>query len=108
LPLVQIVFFSFDTGINTQNFPVYQELLGGRVNPNGAEISVTFFVTHEYNDYNLTAALYQQGHEIALNSITRSSSTDYWRALNTSMWTAEVVDQRYQISFLANISMNEV
>jgi hypothetical protein len=104
----QIVFFSFDSTVNLQNFPLYQELFAGRTNPNGAEISVTFFIAHEYNHYNLTHELYRQGHEIALNSITRTSSTDYWKVLNETMWAAEVVDQRSQVALLANITESKI
>lgn len=47
---------------------MYQELLGSRTNPNGAKISVTFFVAHEYNDYNLTHQLYREGLQLYLPS----------------------------------------
>ena len=33
----------------------------------------TFFVSHEWNDYWLTNALYAQGHEVATNAITKDS-----------------------------------
>jgi len=100
--------FSFDSAVNVVNYPLYQELLTGRTNPNGADISVTFFVSHEYNDYNLTHQLYRQGHEIGLNSITRTPSTDYWRNLNESMWQAEIDDQRFQMAHLANITIDDI
>jgi len=104
----QIVTFSFDSAVNVINYPLYQELLTGRTNPNGADASVTFFVSHEYNDYNLTHQLYRQGHEIGMNSITRTASSDYWRNLNETMWMSEIDDQRFQMAHLANISVDDI
>jgi len=93
----QIVFLTFDDGITVGNYPLYQRIFNGqRKNPNGVPITATFFVTHEYNDYNLTHQMYRQGHEIALHSITHKSDVSYWKNLNESMWKLEVQDQKDQ------------
>lgn len=49
---------------------MYMDLLSGRTNPNGAEISVTFFISHEYNDYNLTHEIYRQGKYLNIESFS--------------------------------------
>ncbi len=56
-----MVLFSFDSAVNVDKVSLYLDLFEGRTNPNGADISVTFFVAHEYNDYNLTHDLYRRG-----------------------------------------------
>jgi len=104
----QIVYLTFDNAITVSNTGLYRELLDGRKNPNNASISATFFISHEYNNYSLTHELWREGHEIELNSITRYSSTNYWKELNESMWTAEIVDQREQMAFLANIPIDDI
>lgn len=52
--------------------------------------------------------LYHQGHEIALHSISHSTSTEYWRSINVSQLNKEFVDQRQLMSKFANISLNEL
>jgi len=88
--------------------PFYQQQLYNRTNPNGAHISATFFITHEYNDYSLVHELYSRGHEIALHSITHQTNTQYWSALNESMVALEFVDQVSTMSYFANIPAEQV
>lgn len=45
----QIVMISFDAALVDNAFPLYEELFNGKLkNPNGCNISATFFVSHEY------------------------------------------------------------
>lgn len=47
----QIVMISFDAALVDNAFPLYEELFNGRLkNPNGCNISATFFVSHEYTN----------------------------------------------------------
>lgn len=39
-------------------------------NPNGCPIHATFYVSHEYNNYQYVQKLWNAGHEIAAHSIT--------------------------------------
>lgn len=67
----QMVLLSFDGAINFDNWELYSDgLFKGRRNPNGCEISGTFFVSHPYNNYHQTQVLWDGGHEIAVNSVT--------------------------------------
>ncbi|CAG7660156.1 unnamed protein product [Allacma fusca] len=105
----QIVYLTFDDGITSSNKGFYDELFTDeRKNPNGAKISATFFVTHEYNDYTLTHQRYRQGHEIALHSITHKSDTGYWKELNKTGWELEVVQQRQTMATFARIPESEI
>lgn len=104
----QIVFLTFDDAINSINYPFYEEHLFGRKNPNNADISATFFITHEYNDYNRTHDLYRRGHDIALHSITHQTNPQYWRELSEAGWKSEFVDQRAQVARFANIPENQI
>jgi hypothetical protein len=105
----QIVYLTFDDGITTSNKGFYDELFtDDRKNPNGARISGTFFVTHEYNDYTLTHERYRQGHEIALHSLTHKADVGYWKGLDQRNWTEEVIDQRRTMAQFARIPETEI
>ncbi|KAG8228565.1 hypothetical protein J437_LFUL008643 [Ladona fulva] len=67
----QMVMLTYDDAISQLLYDdYYSKNMFNRQNPNGCNISATFFTTHEYNDYHMTYQMYRQGHEIALHSIT--------------------------------------
>lgn len=68
----QMVLLTFDDAINFDNFDLYSNFLfnANRTNPNGCPIVATFFVSHQYNNYQQTQKLWNDGHEIAVHSIT--------------------------------------
>lgn len=99
----QIVYLTFDDAVITENYPMYEELFFGRRNPNDQPITLTFFVTHEYNDYNLVHQLYRKGHEIAMHSITHQTNTEYWKQLDAEGWRKEILGQREQLAHFAKI-----
>jgi hypothetical protein len=49
---------------------LWTPLLFDRKNPDGGNIGATFFVPHEYTDYQRVQDLYLRGFEIGVNSIT--------------------------------------
>jgi hypothetical protein len=49
---------------------LWTPLLFDRKNPDGGNIGATFFVPHEYTDYQRVQDLYLRGFEIGANSIT--------------------------------------
>ncbi|XP_021955957.1 chitin deacetylase 7 [Folsomia candida] len=101
----QMVFLTFDDAITVSNHPFYEEVLFNRINQNGAKIAATFFITHEYSNYSLVHDLWARGHDIALHSITHVSDTGYWANLNESMWRAEIVAQKQQLSTFASVPL---
>jgi len=100
----QMVYLTFDDALTRLHYDeFFSKILFSRSNPNGAKISATFFITHEYNDYKLAHELWRRGHEIALHSTTHQSNTDYWKGMNVSGWDAEVLEQKKQIAHFAKI-----
>jgi len=62
-----MVILSFDGAITKAAMTHYNSLINsGLLNPNGCPISMSFYVFHEYNDYNLTTYLYNNGHELLI------------------------------------------
>lgn len=65
----QLVMVTFDDAVTISNFPTYRDLLFDRVHKSGCPIQATFFVSHEYTNYQLVHELFRRGHEIAVHSI---------------------------------------
>ena len=66
----QLVLLTFDDSVNDLNKGLYKDMFeNNRVNPNGCPISATFYVSHEWTDYQQVQNLYADGHEIASHSI---------------------------------------
>lgn len=67
----QMIILTFDDAINYENWDLYQRLFNNnRRNPNGCPIRATFFVSHQFNNYYQTQRLWNDGHEVAVHSIT--------------------------------------
>lgn len=65
-----MVLLTFTGGLNHLNFHHFEGLLqANRTNPNGCRIQATFFVSHDYTNYQYVEKLYSMGNEIAVNSI---------------------------------------
>lgn len=91
----QIVMISFDAAVNTNGFSLYEELFDGQFkNPNECNISATFFVSHEYTNYCMVQALYNQRHEIADNSISRRLPISWWKTATERELIEEIVGMR--------------
>ncbi|XP_045762230.1 chitin deacetylase 8-like [Maniola jurtina] len=104
----QFVLLTFDDGVNIGNMVLYRQLLKNRFNSNNCPAAATFFVTHEYTDYTMINELYNDGHEIALHSISHRNSMEYWRDASVSTMMSEIGDQRSQIAHFANIPVNTI
>ncbi|TMW39822.1 hypothetical protein DOY81_015098, partial [Sarcophaga bullata] len=74
----QFITVTFDDAVTGLNYLQYQELFNNLKNPDHCEVKATFYVSHEYTDYTKLNALYNEGHEIALHSITHGAGTEYW------------------------------
>ena len=103
-----MVYLTFDDAVTIQNYPMYEELFFDRKNPNGQPITLSFYVTHEYNDYSLVHQLWRRGHDISLHSISHQTNTQYWKDLNSTGWRMEIAEQRAQLAHFANISEEAV
>lgn len=65
----QMVLLTFDDAISNDNWELYNDILNFN-NPNGCPIGATFFVSHQFNNYQYTQKLWNDEHEIAIHSIT--------------------------------------
>lgn len=68
----QMILLTFDDAINSENWDIYTQHLftPGRKNANSCPIRGTFYVSHQYTNYQQTQKLWNDGHEIAVHSVT--------------------------------------
>lgn len=68
----QMILLTFDDAINFENWEMYTHKLftADRTNPNGCPIVGTFYVSHQYTNYQQVQKMWNKGHEIAVHSIT--------------------------------------
>ena len=64
-----MVIISMDDTVNANNYNNYRKVFQGRTNPNNCPVRGTFFVAHEYSNYQMIQELHYEGHEIATYSI---------------------------------------
>lgn len=66
-----MIIMTFDGAINHNNFDHYQKIFNtDRLNPNNCPLKGTFFISHEYCNYNMVQSLAHDGHEIATETIS--------------------------------------
>lgn len=66
-----MILLTFDGAINHNNFDHYQKIFNSdRLNPNNCPLKGTFFISHEYCNYNMVQSLAHDGHEIATETIS--------------------------------------
>ncbi|XP_043203997.1 chitin deacetylase 1-like [Amphibalanus amphitrite] len=98
----QMVILSLDGAVNGQNYEHYLALFNDTVykNPNECPMRATFFVSHEYSNYQMVQDLYHKGHEIAVNSITSRQL----QGQTYEEWVQEMVGMRSMLAKWANVS----
>ncbi|KAI4465999.1 chitin deacetylase-like 9 isoform a [Holotrichia oblita] len=105
----QLVVISINDAISELAYDnYYAPLFDGRLNPDFYPVSATFFVPHEYTDYSKVNALYRNGHEIAIHSITKNPLTEYWLEASVDTLVQEFDGQRQIISRFANIPVEDI
>ena len=105
----QMIMMSFDDAVNEQVYPYYQTLFDGNTkNPNGCPITATFFVSHEYTQYNKVQTLYHDRHEIADHSISHREPISWWKSANYSELDAEIAGQREILRKWGNVKLEDV
>ncbi|XP_050302559.1 chitin deacetylase 8-like [Anthonomus grandis grandis] len=87
---------------------VWGPLVEPRKNPDGEFISATFYLPHEYTDYQIVHDLAVFGFEIAAHSVTNNPHQEYWRNANESLLESEFGDQKKIIAKFANIPESAV
>lgn len=97
----QIIMLTFDGAVNDLNFDTYNQIfLENRTSPNGCPIRGTFFVSHDYTNYQLVEEFYSRGHEIALGTVTRRSGLEDG---TYEEWVGEMVTMREILSSFSGV-----
>lgn len=105
----QMVLLMFSGAVNLLNYPHYSSLLNkNRTNPNGCSIPATFFMSHDYTNYHYVNKLYSDGHEMGVNSISRSKPVTLWSQGSYENWTLEMVGMREILTRYAGIPKEEI
>ncbi|KAI6211169.1 hypothetical protein M3Y96_00405400 [Aphelenchoides besseyi] len=102
----QIVVLTFDDPINDKSMRDYRHIFNDfqLLNPNGCPIRGTFFVSHEWTNYNEVQWLAEQGHELASNSISHRLLS----GANWTEWLSEIDGQRRVMAKFANVVDSEI
>lgn len=130
-----MVLLTFDDAVNDDNWELYSKILfpPDRQNPNGCPVRATFFVSHQYNNYQHTQRLWNDGHEIAVHSITlvcfitllsssvisiclllmyyiRHRGPEDWWSFNATIedWFDEMVGQANILNRFSRIKMEDI
>ncbi|XP_046453322.1 chitin deacetylase 7-like [Daphnia pulex] len=104
----QMVFLTFDDAVADVMYPTYQRILHNRTNPNGCDIGMTLFVTHEGTNYRLVNELFNKGNEIASHTVTHKMDNDYWKNTSADFWLREVGYQRHLLHSYGNIPFDTI
>ena len=123
-----MITLTFDGAINSDNWELFDTMLFNHwKNPNGCSIRATFFVNHGLNNYYHTQKLWNQGHEIAVHSITyfskikktkklfdpffyRHRAPEEWWSHNATIeeWFDEMVGQANIINKFSKVRLSDI
>ncbi|XP_057341564.1 chitin deacetylase 1 [Microplitis mediator] len=102
----QMILMTFDGAINHNNFDHYQKIFNSdRLNPNNCPLKGTFFISHEYCNYNMVQSLAHDGHEIATETISLQKGLE---DKGYEEWAGEMIGMREILRHFSNISINEI
>ncbi|XP_050732650.1 chitin deacetylase 1-like [Eriocheir sinensis] len=102
----QMIMLTFDGAVNDLNYETYSEIfLSNRTSPNGCPIRGTFFVSHDYTNYQLVEEFYSRGHEIAVGSVSRRAGLE---DEGEETWTGEMVTMREILSKFAGVRSEDL
>ncbi|KAJ3645357.1 hypothetical protein Zmor_023023 [Zophobas morio] len=106
----QMITLTFDGAINSDNWELFDTMLFNHwKNPNGCSIRATFFVNHGLNNYYHTQKLWNQGHEIAVHSITHRAPEEWWSHNATiEEWFDEMVGQANIINKFSKVRLSDI
>ncbi|XP_053620303.1 chitin deacetylase 8-like [Plodia interpunctella] len=104
----QFVILTFDDAVNNINIETYRDIIYNRRNTNNCTAGATFYVNHEYTDYQRVNELYNQGYEIALHSISHVTNQTYWAEATYEDMALEFGEQVEQMAHFANIPADSV
>lgn len=102
----QVIVMTFDGAVNQNNFKQYDEILKITKNndTNECPIRGTFFVTHNYNNYQMVEHLYSKGQEIAVSSVTGKSL----QFSNATVWKDEIKSMKRFLTRYGNVPAEDI
>ncbi|KAL4711499.1 hypothetical protein ACJJTC_000515 [Scirpophaga incertulas] len=106
----QMITLTFHGPVNHENWDAFTKHLftGDKKNPNGCPVKATFFVSHAYTNYKHVQKLWNNGHEIAVNSITHRGPEEWWSTNATvEEWFDEMVGQANVIHKFGRVRMED-
>ncbi|ELU04282.1 hypothetical protein CAPTEDRAFT_24230, partial [Capitella teleta] len=105
----QMVMLTFDDAILKEHKKSFDKIFTeDRINPNGCPILATFFVCHNWTEYNIVKELHQHGHEIASHSKTHRMPQSFWTYASYGDWERELEGQRDNINKLAGVPISDI
>ncbi|XP_053610849.1 chitin deacetylase 1 isoform X1 [Plodia interpunctella] len=106
----QMITLTIDGPVNHENWDAYTNHIftTDKRNPNGCPIKATFFVSHLYTNYRHVQKLWNDGHEIAVNSITLRGPEEWWsKNATVEDWFDEMVGQANVINRFGRVRMED-
>ncbi|MDD4735931.1 MAG: polysaccharide deacetylase family protein [Kiritimatiellae bacterium] len=101
----QIMLLTFDDSVSTDVYQQVRQIFTNHVNPNGQPVKGSFFVSLDaVVDYRSIQKLHAQGHEIAVHTMTHSTTTN----TTLKVFREEIVGCRRTLSELAQIPPEEI
>ncbi|KAK9882990.1 hypothetical protein WA026_001205 [Henosepilachna vigintioctopunctata] len=107
----QMIVVTFDDAVNSENWDIYTRELftSDRTNPNGCPLKATFFVSHQYNNYQMIQKLWNLGHEIAVHSVTHRGPEQWWSQNATiEDWFDEMVGEANILHRFSKIKLDQI
>ena len=105
----QMVMLTFDDAVNEQVNDYYDKLFSKpRLNPNGCPISATFYLSHNWTNYDMVRDLYASGHEIASHTVTHRLPQSWWTHASLKDWYREVNGQKKNIINKAGVPKSQI
>jgi len=107
----QMIVITFDDAVNDENWSLYQDEIFPPTfkNPNGCPIHGTFYTSHQYTNYAMVQKLWNQGHEIAVHSITHRGPEEWWgKNATIEDWFDEMVGQANIINRFGGVDMEDI
>ncbi|KAF5289124.1 hypothetical protein FQA39_LY15226 [Lamprigera yunnana] len=101
----QMIILTFDGAVNLNNYNQYRRVFKGNTNPNGCDIKGSFYVAHEYSNYQMIQELASSAHEIATETISLQMGL---QDKGYEEWVGEMIGMREILKHFANVSKNEV
>ncbi|XP_066140756.1 chitin deacetylase 8-like [Euwallacea fornicatus] len=100
----QLIVLAFIDAARQETYDkIWSPLVESRKNPDGEFVSASFYINHEYSNYQIVHDLATMGFEIGVHSVTNYHDQKYWREASEELLEKEFGAQRKIIEKFANI-----